>query len=91
MVLLDQSAARKLRLGMYCTISDIQGGIAAAAVILLLPARDPVRHGQQEAGWAGIKRLDYIGAALSLAFVTCLLLALQWGEYFSTSTIITFS
>lgn len=57
-----------------------QGGIAAAAVVFLLPAREPLRHGGQLSGWAGFKQLDFIGAGLSLAFVTCLLLALQWGK-----------
>jgi hypothetical protein len=48
---------------------------------MLLPARDPILHGEQKRGWLGFKQLDFIGAALSLSFITCLLLALQWGEF----------
>ncbi len=63
------------------------GGLAAAAVFFLLPARQPSRQEGQESGWRGLKRLDFVGAALVLTLITCLLLALQWGgnEYPWTS------
>lgn len=56
------------------------GGVAAAAIVFLLPARDPqdTRPGQPK-GWQAVKEMDWIGTALAFLFVTCLLLALQWG------------
>jgi MFS family permease len=57
------------------------GGFAAAAVIFLLPARDPASdaQGRKHSTREGLKRLDYLGAGLMLVLITCLLLALQWG------------
>jgi hypothetical protein len=57
------------------------GGVAAAAVVFLLPARDPERRLNQVKLPLGkaLLKMDYLGSALILACVTCLLLALQWG------------
>ncbi|EIW70918.1 hypothetical protein TREMEDRAFT_38481 [Tremella mesenterica DSM 1558] len=55
------------------------GGIAAAAVLFLLPARPPEKREGFTPGWRGLKQMDYIGTALIFVLVTCLLLALQWG------------
>lgn len=56
------------------------GGIATIAIVLMLPARAPERtHAFQRTGWAGFIRMDWLGCALSLSMVTCLLIALQWG------------
>ncbi len=30
-------------------------------------------------GWPAVKRMDFLGAAMILVIITCLLLALQWG------------
>ena len=57
------------------------GGLAAASIVFLLPARKPVENeATRNLGlWARFGRLDYVGSAFILAIVTCLLLALQWG------------
>jgi MFS family permease len=58
------------------------GGVAAAAVVFLLPGRAPDRTGDRNlpTTWGEtLRRMDWIGSALVLVFVTCLLLALQWG------------
>lgn len=55
------------------------GGVAAAAVVFLLPARDPERKEEGLTVWRGLRRMDWIGSILVLVLVTCLLLALQWG------------
>lgn len=57
------------------------GGVAAAAVVFLLPARKPDRTDRNlPTTWREtLVRMDWIGSALVILFVTCLLLALQWG------------
>lgn len=56
------------------------GGVATAAIIFLLPARDPEqRRPDQATGWKAVLEMDWLGSALAFLFVTCLLLALQWG------------
>lgn len=56
------------------------GGAAAAAVVFFLPARDPeMKPRDGRTGWRAVAKLDWLGSALVLAFVTCFLLALQWG------------
>ncbi|ORX33889.1 major facilitator superfamily-domain-containing protein [Kockovaella imperatae] len=56
------------------------GGIAAASIVFLLPAREPVEDESTKhlSLWQRLARLDYLGSGLILAIVTCLLLALQW-------------
>ncbi|WWD09555.1 hypothetical protein V865_007682 [Kwoniella europaea PYCC6329] len=58
------------------------GGVAAAAVLFLLPARDPevnenTPHDRTLLG--KLRRMDWLGTALIFLTVTCLLLALAWG------------
>lgn len=55
--------------------------MAAAAVLFLLPARKPDRHHKdQPKTWReALTKMDWLGSALVLVFITCLLLALQWG------------
>jgi len=57
------------------------GVISVGAIMLLFDARPPVRTDlfQYESKWRKWAALDWIGAALCLGFVTCLLLPLQWG------------
>ena len=57
------------------------GGLAAAGVVFLLPARDPpaTEQTKNRTTLQRIARLDYVGAALILSIVVCLLLALSWG------------
>ncbi|KAK4685090.1 MFS transporter, DHA2 family, glioxin efflux transporter, partial [Tremellales sp. Uapishka_1] len=57
------------------------GGIAALACVLLLPSRKPARDANSNLpeGWKAVAKMDYLGSALILTTVTCLLLALQWG------------
>ena len=55
------------------------GGVAAAAVLFLLPARPPEKREGFPAGWRGLLKMDWIGTVLIFCLVTCLLLALQWG------------
>ncbi|GJE92686.1 MFS general substrate transporter [Phanerochaete sordida] len=53
------------------------GGVAVVLVLLFLPNLPPAERGtSMREQW---KRLDYIGAILSIAFVTTLLIPLQWG------------
>jgi hypothetical protein len=58
------------------------GGLASVAVILLLPARDPVGDGKgkQYGVMQGLKRLDWLGGAMIFIIVTCLLLGMFWCE-----------
>lgn len=56
------------------------GGVAVAAVIFLLPPAEPIRReGAPTTLKDALRRMDWIGSALVLLFVTCILLALQWG------------
>ncbi|BEI90569.1 uncharacterized protein CcaverHIS019_0306390 [Cutaneotrichosporon cavernicola] len=56
------------------------GGVAAVAVFLLLPAHEPIRRENSPTTFReALSRMDWIGSALAMLFVTCLLLALQWG------------
>ena len=58
------------------------GGVTAAAVVFLLPARKPDRTGDRDLPntWGEtLRRMDWVGSALVIVFITCLLLALQWG------------
>ncbi|WOO81253.1 Aspyridones efflux protein [Vanrija pseudolonga] len=56
------------------------GGVAAAAVVFLLPARSPEQRENAPKTWGEtLRRMDWIGSALVILFITCLLLALQWG------------
>ncbi|KLT45963.1 transporter [Cutaneotrichosporon oleaginosum] len=56
------------------------GGLAAVAVVFLLPAHDPVRRENSPKNLReALRRMDWLGSALAMLFVTCLLLALQWG------------
>jgi hypothetical protein len=50
-----------------------------AAVVFLLPARDPSKSAGGRTGWRQILHMDYLGSLLIFACITCLLLALQWG------------
>lgn len=55
-------------------------------MFFLLPATEPSKEAVGESaaaevqGWRKLLKMDFIGSALVLALVTCLLLALQWGE-----------
>ncbi|WVQ85241.1 hypothetical protein IAT38_007406 [Cryptococcus sp. DSM 104549] len=59
------------------------GGVAAAAVVFLLPARDPDRSRDTSPPgtrvWVKLLRLDWLGTGLIFCCITCLLLALSWG------------
>ncbi|KAF7314900.1 Major facilitator transporter-like protein [Mycena indigotica] len=59
------------------------GGVSATVVAFLLKASPPLGSDGTRRTWAHLRRqvshLDYIGATLVAAFVTCLVLALQWG------------
>lgn len=56
------------------------GGVAAAAVLFFLPAREPgMKRSDGRTGFRAFMKMDWIGSALVLLFITCWLLALQWG------------
>ncbi|KAK8866052.1 hypothetical protein IAR55_001203 [Kwoniella newhampshirensis] len=58
------------------------GGVAAAAVAFLLPARAPATDVNAPEGrtiLGKLRRLDWLGTALIFCLITCLLLALGWG------------
>lgn len=56
------------------------GGAAAAAVLFFLPARDPgMKRSDGRTGLRALAKMDWIGSALVILFITCWLLALQWG------------
>lgn len=56
------------------------GGVAVVAVLFLLPAHEPIRRENAPTTLlATLRRMDWIGAALVMLFITCILLALQWG------------
>src|SRR5215469_7041825 len=54
------------------------GIIALAALVIYLPANISVRTSRYT-GWAAIRRIDFVGAALASAATICLLLGLTWG------------
>ena len=54
------------------------GIIALVALLVYLPANISVRS-SRVTGWAGIRRIDFPGAALASAATICLLLGLTWG------------
>ncbi|KAF7303418.1 Major facilitator transporter-like protein [Mycena indigotica] len=59
------------------------GGVSMLGVALLLKAAPPLGADPNKQSWAELwaqtLRLDYIGATLVAASITCLVLALQWG------------
>ncbi|KAL5637472.1 hypothetical protein ACGC1H_004034 [Rhizoctonia solani] len=57
------------------------GAVSIGAILVLFDARPPVRTDlfQYDKVWRKWAALDWVGAALCLGFVTCLLLPLQWG------------
>lgn len=55
------------------------GIIALIALLVYLPA-DISERSSSETGWAAIRRIDFIGAALASAATVCLLLGLTWGS-----------
>ncbi|KAH7333563.1 ABC transporter [Rhizoctonia solani] len=57
------------------------GAVSIGAILILFDARPPVRTDlfQYDKVWRKWAALDWVGAALCLGFVTCLLLPLQWG------------
>ncbi len=54
------------------------GILALAALLIYLPANLSVRSNRYS-GWAAIRRIDFVGAALAAAATICLLLGLTWG------------
>ena len=54
------------------------GIIALVALIIYLPKNISVRTSRYT-GWAAIRRIDFLGAALASAATICLLLGLTWG------------
>jgi EmrB/QacA subfamily drug resistance transporter len=54
------------------------GLIALLAIVAFLPANISVRTGTYH-GWAALRRVDFLGAALASAATICLLLGLTWG------------
>ena len=54
------------------------GIIALVALLVYLPANISVRS-SRVTGWAGIRRIDFRGAALASTATICLLLGLTWG------------
>ena len=54
------------------------GVIALVALFIYLPANISVRTSRYT-GWAAIRRIDFLGAALASAATICLLLGLTWG------------
>src|SRR5260370_1078606 len=54
------------------------GLIALLAIVAFLPANISVRTGTHR-GWAALRRVDFLGAALASAATICLLLGLTWG------------
>ena len=78
-VFLDQPSFRWCCCCRYVPFSFNLQVTDEVAVIFLLPARDPAKREGGHTGWRQVKQMDYIGSALILACITCLLLALQWG------------
>ena len=54
------------------------GIIALAALLIFLPANISDRD-TSYTGWAAVRRIDFLGAALAGAATICLLLGLSWG------------
>ena len=54
------------------------GIIALLALLVYLPANISIRNSRYS-GWAAVRRIDFIGAALAAAATICLLLGLTWG------------
>ena len=54
------------------------GIIALAALLIFLPANISERD-TSYTGWAAVRRIDFLGAALAAAATICLLLGLSWG------------
>ena len=55
------------------------GVIALAALLIYLPHNISIRSTRFQ-GWAAVKRIDFLGAALASAATICLLLGLTWGS-----------
>lgn len=55
------------------------GVVVLAALFIYLPANISVRNADYT-GWAAVRRIDFLGAALSAAATICLLLGLTWGS-----------
>ena len=55
------------------------GLVALAAIMIYLPHNISVRSTRFQ-GWAAVKRIDFLGAALASAATICLLLGLTWGS-----------
>ena len=55
------------------------GLVALAALLIYLPRNISVRSTRYQ-GWAAVKRIDFLGAALASAATICLLLGLTWGS-----------
>ena len=54
------------------------GIVALTALLIYLPANISVRSSRYT-GWAAVRRIDFLGAALASAATICLLLGLTWG------------
>jgi EmrB/QacA subfamily drug resistance transporter len=54
------------------------GIVALAALLIYLPSNISVRSSRYT-GWAAVRRIDFLGAALASAATICLLLGLTWG------------
>jgi EmrB/QacA subfamily drug resistance transporter len=54
------------------------GIVALAALLIYLPTNISVRSSRYT-GWAAVRRIDFLGAALASAATICLLLGLTWG------------
>ncbi|KAF7290179.1 Major facilitator transporter-like protein [Mycena indigotica] len=59
------------------------GGVSLTVVTFLLKASPPLGSDPAQRTWRHLRdqvlRMDYLGMLLASAFVTCLILALQWG------------
>ena len=55
------------------------GITALAALLIYLPASISTRS-NDFTGWAAVRRIDFVGAVLSVAATVCLLLGLTWGS-----------
>ncbi len=54
------------------------GILALVALLVYLPSNISIRNSRY-AGWAAVRRIDFIGAILAAAATICLLLGLTWG------------
>ncbi|KAJ7052200.1 ABC transporter [Mycena amicta] len=77
------SSMSPLTVGWCFYINLPFGGVSVAVISLLLKATPPLGSDPTQRTWRHLRqqvlRLDYFGATLVAAFVTCLVLALQWG------------